>query len=498
MTDHIPEKTLERFALDITLFDAEAKSQIRAHLDRCALCSENLGRWRTLYENVANSLQSPPSERDRALARKLAGRRRLILPFRKPELPAATEQAIDTYFETIELYRRPLAQRIVRYVVRHPVRTASGFSITLAAALALFFLTHPPADSNPYEYKVLRSVLHVYNKEKQELWQKHVESCEDDSLQTYLNKDGEWGRRYVQVVDVDGDGRNEVLVTGCLSGNISDGSLLCFESDGKLRWQHSMGDSGIKFGALDFTLEPNWQVGKFLTVRRTPRDKPQIFVAVQISPSWPTKLVELDAATGNQKQEYWHAGGIGSMVSADIDGDGVLELVIGGLNNTFNSACVIVFDPRVIRGAGPTAPGFEPQGTGPGTEKYYLLLPRSSVGVALSPRPYNNVKSMIVSDKGQVTLQTEECRINQESWIGGFVYSFTKEMAVSYVVANDPFVVSFQRAKRDGLISDTLDTAYYQRMKDAVRYWDGGKFVSKVTVNSLYTPGKEKQETVYP
>lgn len=497
MTEHIPEKTLERFAVDITLFDAEAKSQVTAHIDHCSLCSENLARWRTLYENASRSVETPPTERDRVLARKLIGRRGFMLPFRKRELPAAAEQAIDAYFEAVEPYRRPLAQRIARYVVKHPGRTAGSFSIAAALLLTLFLSIRQPTDSNPAYTSVRNEILVTYNSVGQELWRKNLIGCPDDTLPVYPNLDiGE--ARVAYVADVDGDGRNEILITGRAGGMISGGTLVCFEADGGLRWRHQMGNVGIKFGSLDFTHEPSWEIARVRSIRRTLNDKPQIFVSAQLVPSWPCKLVELDPTTGNEKGTFWHAGAMGRMLAADVDGDGVQELVVGGITNTFNSACVMVFDPRNVDGAGPTAEGFEAQGIGRGTEKFYLLLPRSSLGEALAYAPYNGVRQMTISDQGQLTLQTEEGQTTQGSFLGGFVYSFTRNMAVGYVVANDPFVVSFNRAKRDGLISDTLDTAYYQRLKDAVRYWDGEKFVSKVTVNSLYAPGKEKQETVYP
>lgn len=489
--EHIAEDKLEQYILSEKEIGREETTQIESHLVECSLCRETADKLQAFYRELEARLESGPTDRQRELAERLLARRKAELPSKILQLPARTEKALEVFAEIIEPYRRPMIQRFVRYVQLHPVRFASGFSLAAAALALTFFAVQPKKDTNPAYHKILHQVLYVYNKDREILWTKSARGMPDDSSKYDPNVDVGLSVQVVRVFDIDGDERNEVLITGFLGYaptllkpyDFTPDTLYCFNSDGNLRWKHGM-SGGMRFGAIDFSKNPDWRIWKFLPVRRSSRERVQLFVLAGIMPSWASKLLELDPQTGKELQSYWHAGNISLAVEADIDGDGVKELVAAGINNHLRGATVAIFDPFHVRGGGPTIPEMFPTDAGKGTEKYYVLLPRSSFANAVSTTPYVMVAKIMVSSEGRVTVQTRET--NRVDYEGGIVYGFGDNMRVNYVVADDPFEVNFEKARKQGLIKEELNAAYYENLKKSVRYWDGEMFVNTLTMNKQY------------
>jgi len=491
--EHITEHKLEQYVLSQEEIGGEETTRIESHLMECSLCRQIVEKLQAFYTELETRLESGPTELHRELAERLLARKKEALPAKILELPARREKALEVYAEVIEPYRRPIMQRFVRYVQLHPVRFASSFSLAAAALALTFFAVQPKKETNPAYHKVLHQVLYVYNKYGEVLWTKSARGLQDDSSKYDPLVDTDDRSSFVRVFDIDGDGRNEVLVTleparaaGLLKPyDFTPDTLYCFNSDGSLRWKHGM-SGGMRFGAVDFSKNPNWHIWRVLPVRRSSRERVQLFVLANILPSWASKLFELDPQTGKELQSYWHAGDMRSAVEADVDGDGTKELVVGGMNNHLRGAAIAVFDPRSVQGAGPTIPEVFPTDAGKGTEKYYLLLPRSSLGIALGTRtPYNSVTQIQVTTEGRVVIQTNET--NRADYDAGLVYGFGDNMRINYVVANDPFEVNFEKARKQGLISEELNSAYYDKLRKSVQYWDGEKFVHEPTINKLYS-----------
>jgi hypothetical protein len=482
--EHITARTLDYFVAAPEALSAEERENIQAHISTCKLCSDHLNAVKSFYRELEERLAQPPTPRDEELAEKL-------LQPQKPRL-LPSDALIRTYAEIFPERKSSLIRRVIGYVQLHPFRS-TGFATALAAALVLaFFALQPKRETNPAYHKVLHQVLYVYNKYGEVLWAKSARGLQDDSSKYNPLVDEVGSPSFVRVFDIDGDGRNELLVTleparaaGLLKPyDFAPDTLYCFNSDGSLRWKHGM-SGGMRFGAVDFSKNPHWHIYKFLPVRRSSRERVQLFVFANILPSWASKLFELDPQTGKELQSYWHAGDMRSAVEADVDGDGTKELVVGGVNNHLRGAAIAVFDPRSVQGAGPTIPEMVPTEAGKGTEKYYLLLPRSSLGIALGTRtPYNSVKEIRVSTEGRVVIQTDET--TDADYNAGLVYGFGDNMRINYVVANDPFEVNFEKARKQGLIKDELNAAYYENLRKSVRYWDGERFVNEPTMNRYY------------
>lgn len=497
---HITEQELDYCVGNPDALTADEKAAIQAHINVCKLCSERLSSVQNFYGELHERLEQHPSAYDKKLAEEL------LRPKTRGLL--SSDALARTYAESVQFIGRRWPGRFIQYARAYPLRTFSG-AVTLAALLVVGYVTMKPStDSNPAYATIKDQVLHVFNKTHDLLWTKDAKGLRDfpelpesqqryrpSGLYYYFKSDDDQAQP-VRVFDIDGDGINEVFVamgsTSTHSPSFSSNWLYCFNRDGTVRWTYAPEGRGLKFGNVDFSEPTDWYIHRFLPIQRTPSEKIQLFVISQHRPSWPSRIAELNPLTGEELQAYWHTGAIGLAVVTDVDGNGVNDLVFGGINNGFNQACLLVFDPAVVTGVGPTSTELTPQGLPRGSEKYYLLLPRTDI--IPSDVPYNIIQQLDASERGGITVHTNEG--THAAWkyleeLGGIVYSFDEQMSVRYVVASSPFEKSLERAEREGLIKDfKLDEAFYNRLKDGIRYWEGERFVREPTMNRLYTSMK--------
>jgi hypothetical protein len=488
MIEHPTENQLERLILTPDDLGLDEKERLESHLADCSLCREHMLKLKEFYRGVSSELENSPTQRDRDAAQAILSSGRKALP--SEALQRQPDAVLDAYAEVIEPYRRPFIHRFVRYVRVHPLQFAGASSLALAALAVLFlmFRTSTVKDLNPSYQRIKGQVLYIFNKSGEVLWTRPADGFADDSSQ-YTPKRSDEFEGPAEVLDIDGDSKNEVLFHGYKQSALSDDTLWCFNADGTIRWKHGMGEA-VNFGGVNFSRLPDWEVGRSIAIRRSRGARTQLFMWGSFAPYWPTKLAELDPLTGRELQSYWNRGGLSTTVEADIDGDGIRELVCGGTNDHFNSACVIVFDPANVRGAGTSEPEILSAGLGRGSEKYYLLLPRTSFGEALSPTEYNFVSVLQVSEHGNITLQTDETPGSDIDHPPGIVYSFDREMRPTFVLGNDYFLTEYERAWQKGLVHEKLSASYYENLKNSIRYWDGEKFVKEPTMNKYHLASK--------
>jgi hypothetical protein len=131
-----------------------------------------------------------------------------------------------------------------------------------------------------------------------------------------------------QIIDLDGDGRPEILFNATFEPSAGRGKLICFDSAGKVRWEYIYGR--VKSWG-DRTFGDNYR-GRLVRVIHSEHGK--LVLVVANHESWfPSQVSLLDANTGKQVSEYWHPGWLVSFNIFDLDGDGDPEILLGGTNN---------------------------------------------------------------------------------------------------------------------------------------------------------------------
>jgi hypothetical protein len=494
MDIHPSERQLETLILEPERLSAEARNALRQHIEKCALCREHWDRLKLMYRSIEDELRSEPTRRDREFAeRLLASEERLALPergvVRRKE--SGLSEVLETYAEVIEPYRRTALERFVRWVRIHPVRFATASAFSLAAlALLTITLTRGTKDTNPVYAEVKNAVLRVYNKEGEVLWSRSALKLPNGSTRFSFENSSE-NTRFVTVEDIDGNGRNVVLVTGLTvaSRNGLD-SLFCFEGSGKLRW---------KIGAGKFATFGKKGVGLFTeagfvshVVLKSSERPPRLFALVNDVGFSPAKLIEIDTQTGREMHAYHHRGSLKVLLKTDIDNDGKQELVVAGVNDGYDRACVSVLEPDKIDGHAPVPSELLPlENILPAKEKYYVLLPVSDLGRTRGRTLFNIVELAYISTDNPLIVHAMEPTATDLT-IGAtpaVVYVFGEAMQVVNVTGDNNFLKTYPKFYPN-VQNIKLNLAYWNALRDSVLYWDGEKFVHTPTMNKRYSSVK--------
>ncbi len=171
-----------------------------------------------------------------------------------------------------------------------------------------------------------------------------------------------------------------------------------------------------------------------------------------------------------------------------------MDIVLTGVNNSFERSFVAVLDPNHLEGCGPSTPDYGIENVTPGKEKYYILAPRTEIGKRFSTSKYNIPAFSYDKElsKGNIQLGFSEFNgAKRKELEGSIIVSFAHQMRIVAVLGNDPFIKTYERLQREGIVSEPLSSAYWERVAHTARYWDGEKFVTEPTMNRNYVKGTD-------
>jgi len=248
----------------------------------------------------------------------------------------------------------------------------------------------------PADFKAEVSTLLVKDGQGEELWRHQFPSRFAHGV--YDSRDA---IRRCAFADLDGDGGVETLfVYMPLDFGSVGATLYCFSENGAIKWQFTPGryikeDTGREYFPPYFISNVH--------VVPIPGSAPRILVSSNHYLHNPNQIAMLDAK-GNLISEYWHSGHLLSIVHVDIDGDGVEEILLAGVNNGHGLATLVILDPRDVRGAS-TQPFRQLLGCEPGTEKAVVLFPRTCLSL---DAPYNRAYTVWVTNERRIVVPVVE------------------------------------------------------------------------------------------
>jgi len=488
---HLTEQEVILLLLSPEQLSTQQREAFESHLASCKYCEEHHRNMREFYADVELRLEQSPSAKDEELAEKLLERRaRLRLPLRA--LEKRTSDLIEAYAEIVSANRRPLPLRFTDYARAHPVRlTGAITSAAVVVVLAVLF-ARPARDSNPAYAELKNGSLLIENKAGLVLWTKEAtESIEGSAKSGYTNAAGAaLNVQPILVEDIDGDGRNEVLVYGCAEFRAShpsfkNDSLYCFEANGSKRW--TMGYSDNVFAStFDYTRWGQWSLSKCFTLQANGK-RPQLFVTASCDPYFVSKIMEVDCKDGHMLQTYWHAGALALEALSDVDGDGKLDIVLAGINNGYKRAFVLALDPDCLEGCGPAPSQFFPESAEPGQQKYYCLLPRTDINEKFSSIPYNTPLFLYPAQERGFILYSRELFEKPGSRDACVLFTIGHRLEVTNATWTDPFLREYDVLLSEGKVKKPLTSEYWENLKNSALYWDGERFVKEAVLNKLYS-----------
>jgi hypothetical protein len=326
------------------------------------------------------------------------------------------------------------------------VALSLGGVAVLAVALAGFWAWRAgvvAASRVPHHWSLDGSQLTVLDASGRVVWQKHFPPFHREFGIEVHDK--------ALIGDVDGDGRTEVLFT-FLPEDIRNGTgaLLCFEQNGRQRWQSTYGVPKT-FG--DRTFGAGYR-GRLLRLAKI-AGKPYILTIANHHLWYPSQVAIVDPRTGRTVEDYWHPGAIYHCVLQDIDGDGQDEVIFAGINNPGeglgHAGVGILKLPFSKTPLPPPQPGdpFPPL-TGGGEAAYALLpLPDTSRALGLLP----GVVELKVDERRHIVV---EVGIPES---GGIVYYLDFALHLQEFGVSDNFPAVHERLFRQHLLDHRLSPA---------------------------------------
>src|SRR5260370_7354451 len=157
-------------------------------------------------------------------------------------------------------------------------------------------------------------------------------------------------------------------------------TVICYSDRGKEKWRWTPGRELPELAGSP----PTYGTHALGVLKATEKRPARIVVASQHNPWWPGQIAVLDS-NGKTISEYWHSGGLSSMLLADLDGDGREEIVATGVSNGYDhQATLVVLDPDRVFGASTEGqPAFQIHGMGVAQEGWRFLFPRTDLNKPL-------------------------------------------------------------------------------------------------------------------
>jgi len=202
-------------------------------------------------------------------------------------------------------------------------------------------------------------------------------------------------------------------------------------------------------------------------------------VAIFYCPTFfPTLLVLLNCE-GECLGKYWNSGRINDVLTADFDGDGQKEIIIGFQNNEWRQEGIAVLSPDHLEGASPQIKDHYDCKTTPirGHEKYYLLLPKNEI--TAKQGNHNAILRMTILDGPRLEVKEQ---------MAPLIYIFDQEMKLIFFDYSDLFLKEFNLLKDKGVFPPqlTLEEMITRIRNKGILYFDGHRFVKTPTMTSFW------------
>ncbi|RQV98767.1 hypothetical protein EH221_01360 [bacterium] len=227
-------------------------------------------------------------------------------------------------------------------------------------------------DRNPVSYEIRGSHFVAKNLGDQDLWS--YDFKDPVNIQVFPGMDGT--RINLRFADLNGDRQNEVLYGPILGQPDWQGLCFCFSNRGKLLWKHKIGRP-IEFGNENY--EDHYNIFGIYTDNLRGDGNVSVLIEAGHAPYFPSVLTVLDNQ-GELMGEYWNSGRMNVCRFADLNRDGIRDILSGGINNETRGACLVVLNPFNMKGCSPqdSSSHYYSHELETGSELYYLRFPGSA------------------------------------------------------------------------------------------------------------------------
>jgi len=381
----------------------------------------------------------------RTLHDKHPGRQLDIVPLENLEKTMNDKKVVVTSKESLQPYISRKLRSSPGYL--KAIAVTAGMAIILSVVLNLF---RSPAI--PVTLDLVEKYLIAYNFDGKAIWEYNMGYLPGSDLEfCYENE------RYI-IEDMDGDGQEEIAA---FSGNCDSGlllELLVLGCDGRRidSFPISKNLDGFdecfvprRIFAVDYDGNGT---NELLTISNHHKREPC--------------LVHLISLEEGILGEYTQMGYINAVAFKDIDEDDDLETLIGGTNNEYKQAVLLVFDTGKISGI---SPGVSDNNYCRGSEKFFLRLPRSY----LCPKTENpSINEIRLLSDDLILAVVQEGKGDAGNNLQVFFY-LDNEMNIVNILYPDEFLREVAASEKPRIPAQSS-----QFLSEGVSYWNGDEWIT--------------------
>lgn len=377
--------------------------------------------------------------------------------------------------DVVDIRKQKLIVRTGKFVKKNWVSAV----VTVLLAVLFGYLFVMDWDDNPAIITTDGTTVFIKNKNEKMLWsQKYTVPNEIINSPRVLNN-------YIRIVDINGDGKNEVLF--CLVNpenvfeNVEYGSIVCFDYTHKLLWKYACKDT--VFSERE-TIPPPYRIEMIDTISFN--GQIQLLVFANSILSFASAIFKIDLQKGMRIGDtFWSSGNTNNAFLKDINNDGNDDIVQWGHDNGFGDVVLCCIELDRITGYRPSTDEYNVLGLPLANLIGYIRFPKNDYEL-LAPRRValldkESLNQTKTEDEIVFTINTLEFPFKATEHIAGVFYKVNNNLKDIDVFIHDPF-----RIARDSLVSHgvlkppyTETKEYINIIKSKILYYKDGKWVKR-------------------
>lgn len=354
----------------------------------------------------------------------------------------------------------------------------SGMVTILMLLVVIGAMWYGPIDENPVIGIYKGEQLHIQNKngkflEAIDVNSKTVRIAEQPQTSNIVN---------VSFADITGDGRNEIFWATQFEDDSHSTIKVKELGADTLLWSYPV-IYELNFPKKEKILPSSFQIGKIQIVDFEGDNHPELIASFNHSPFFPGILSIIDAKTGKERSHLVSPGHIYDFELADIDEDSVLEVVFGGVSNSFDSAFLAAVNHNKIKGMLPYNKDYVVRDYGSVELVNFVTIPPTILGQSIISKIRSNrvVRIDVIPDKKLIEAEVNDTRspINNgiEEIYAYLKYFFDYNFKVSNIGTSDAYDATADLFYKKGLINQIPSRSYFEAFQDSLLYWDEDEFV---------------------